>query len=385
MKSYKLLSTFIILLAFIISGSILSVSLWSDKSEKIEINENIIISGEMTLNELKETNNLPDAVIKNVFQLKDKSELSKQVAEYNLNIEDIKVKINKELAIYSEESSKNWVKILIKFVLWIVFLFAVLILTIKRKVSPRLKKILYFLSLTVFGVILSSDPSPMGTVKDAIVLFSSKGVIFPPRMIAFAVFILLVIIANKFICSWGCQIGTLQDLIFRLNRNGDDTKGLIRQFKPSFAFTNTVRILSFIAIIVFAVAWSYDIVEPIDPFKIYKPGVVLPAGWILISAILILSLFIYRPWCHLFCPFGLVGWLFEKLSIYKIKVNYNTCISCGKCSKACPSNVMDAILKQDKVIPDCFSCSTCINVCPTNSISFDKGKREKVPENREYK
>lgn len=385
MKLLKIFFTFIILLAFIISGSILSVSLWSDKAEKIEINENIIISGEMTLNELKESNNLPDAVIKNVFQLKDKNELSKQVVEYNLNIEDIKVKINKELAIYSEESSKNWVKILIKFALWFIFLFTVLILTIKKKVSPRLKKILYFLSLMIFGVILSSDPSPMGTVKDAVVLLGSKGVIFPPRMIAFAVFILLVIIANKFICSWGCQIGTLQDLIFRLNRNGDDTKGLIRQFKPSFAFTNSVRILSFIAIIVFAVAWSYDIVEPIDPFKIYKPGVVLPAGWIFISAILILSLFIYRPWCHLFCPFGLVGWLFEKLSIYKIKVNYNTCISCGKCSKACPSNVMDAILKQDKVIPDCFSCSTCINVCPTNSISFDKGKREKVPENREYK
>lgn len=385
MKICKLLFTFIILHAFIISGSILSVSLWSNKAEKIEINENIIISGEMTLNEFKETNKLPDAVIKNAFQLKDKSELSKQVAVYNLNIEDIKVKINQELAIYSEESSKNWIKILIKFALWIAFLFTVLILTIKKKVSPRLKKILYFLSLTVFGVILSSDPSPMGTVKDAIVLFSSKGVIFPPRMIAFAVFILLVIIANKFICSWGCQIGTLQDLIFRFNRTGDDSQGILKQYKPSFALTNSIRIIFLIAITVFAIAWSYDIVEPIDPFKIYKPEAVILKGWIFISAILILSLFIYRPWCHLFCPFGLAGWMFEKLSVYKIKVNYTTCISCEKCSKACPSNVMDAILKQDKIIPDCFSCSTCVNVCPTNSISYDKGKREKVPENKEFK
>ena len=54
MKLLKILIPFIILLSFIISGSILSVSLWSDKAEKIEINENIIISGEMTLNELKE-------------------------------------------------------------------------------------------------------------------------------------------------------------------------------------------------------------------------------------------------------------------------------------------------------------------------------------------
>lgn len=385
MKIFKLLSAFIILIAFIISGSILSVSLWSDKAEKIEINENIIISGEMTLNEFKEKNNLPDAVIKNVFQLNGKSELSKPISEFSSGTDEIKVKINKELAIYSEESSKNWIKILIKFVLWLIFLFAVLILTIKKKVSPRLKKLLYFLSLTIFGVILSSDPSPMGTVKDAIVLFSSKGVIFPPRMIAFTVFILLVVIANKFICSWGCQIGVPQDLIFRLNRTGDDAQGIVKQYKPSFALTNTVRIIFFITLVIFAAAWSFDIVGSIDPFKIYNPEVVLLAGWIFISAILIMSFFIYRPWCHFFCPFGLVGWMFEKLSFYKIKVNYSTCISCEKCSKACPSNVMDAILKQDKVIPDCFSCSTCVNVCPTNSISFDKGKREKVPEKRELK
>ncbi len=69
----------------------------------------------------------------------------------------------------------------------------------------------------------------MGTIKDAIALFGAKGVIFPPRMIALTVFLLLVVLANKFICAWGCQVGTLQDLIFRLNRNKLDTKGSLRQ------------------------------------------------------------------------------------------------------------------------------------------------------------
>ena len=71
------------------------------------------------------------------------------------------------------------------------------------------------------------------------------------------------------------------------------------------------------------------------------------------------------------------------MSIFKITVNYNTCIACEACAKGCPSNVMNSILKrEDKVIPDCFSCGTCINICPTNSISFKMGKREKPLKNK---
>jgi NAD-dependent dihydropyrimidine dehydrogenase PreA subunit len=91
------------------------------------------------------------------------------------------------------------------------------------------------------------------------------------------------------------------------------------------------------------------------------------------------SLFVYRPWCHFFCPFGLVGWIVEKKSLFKIKVNYDTCTACGTCTKACPSTVMDAILKQDRVTPDCFACATCIESCPTDSIHFAAGKRSKPP------
>jgi ferredoxin len=97
---------------------------------------------------------------------------------------------------------------------------------------------------------------------------------------------------------------------------------------------------------------------------------------------MVLSLFIYRPWCHFFCPFGLIGWLAEKISIFNIKVDYNKCISCEACSKACPSTVMDAILKQDRIIPDCFSCGTCIESCPADAITFACGKRQKPPKEK---
>ncbi|MBU3947481.1 MAG: 4Fe-4S binding protein [Proteobacteria bacterium] len=71
-----------------------------------------------------------------------------------------------------------------------------------------------------------------------------------------------------------------------------------------------------------------------------------------------------------------IGWLVEKASLVRISVNYETCIACQKCATACPSTVMDAILKRNKTtIPDCFACYTCREVCPTDSISFSSRKR----------
>jgi polyferredoxin len=125
-----------------------------------------------------------------------------------------------------------------------------------------------------------------------------------------------------------------------------------------------------------AFAQGTDIIESIDPFRIYKPSSLGIGAGAFIAAILIASLFTYRPWCHFFCPFGLVGWLVEKISLVKISVNYETCIACGKCADACPSTVMGAILRRNKkTIPDCFACYTCRDICPTGSVSFSSRKR----------
>ncbi len=375
---------FIGLIIFVIAASTVSNTLWGGKPEKIEADLDTIYSQEMTVKAFGEKNQLPNDLLKKVFDLSGKEDLNKTLDQFNMDEAKISDEVNKAMALHAEEGSKDWQKILLKFLLWFIFLFIVFKITRSKKVTPAIRKILYLISLILFGVVLGSDPSAMGTIKDAIALYGAKGVIFPPRMIALTTFLILVFIANKFFCSWGCQLGTLQDLIFRFNRNKRDTKGILKQYKPSFWLTNTIRISFFIVFTIVAFVWAIDIVEPIDPFKIYKLSALTYVGWTFIAAVLITSLFVYRPWCSLFCPFGLAGWLIEKVSIFKIKVNYEKCTACGICAKACPNNSMDAILKQDKTIPDCFSCSTCIDVCPEDAIEFAKGKRD-IPEKDKFK
>jgi polyferredoxin len=370
---------FVLIVSIVISASAVSSSLWAGKAELEQENIAVTVSKGMTVAEFGKKYYISRNVLKKVFNLASQDDLKKQVADFGMNEELLSKKVNQVQAIQAEHESRNWFKILLKGLLWIIVLFAVFRLMSKGKVSARNRKWIYMAAVGVFGVILGSDPSPMGTVKDAIVLLGSKGVIFPPRLIAFGIFLLLVILANKFICSWGCQFGTLQDLIFRLNRDRKDSKGLFGQIKIPFIVSNSIRILFFLVLILVAFIWAADIIGAIDPFKIFKPQVIGIVGGLFIGLILVLSLFVYRPWCHFFCPFGLIGWLAEKVSFFKIKVDYDKCISCRACSKACPSTVMDAILKQDRIIPDCFSCGTCIETCPVNAISFERGKRQKPP------
>jgi NAD-dependent dihydropyrimidine dehydrogenase PreA subunit len=366
----------VVLLSFGASG------LWQGKTEKIPDAAPLVFRDGMTIAEFGRANELPNAVIKKAFQLQGKQDAERNLDALNLSRSEITERINRSRTLEAEYESKNWVKIPLKFALWLLFLGTVFVLMRRKKITPGLRKAFYLTAIAVFGILLGSDPSPMGTVKDAIALYGAKGVIFPPRMIALTVFLLLVLLANKFICSWGCQLGTLQDLIFRLNRNNRDTKAILKQYHPPFLWSNTIRIAFFLIFTLVAFAWATDLIETIDPFRIYKPVAISFAGGIFIGFILIASLFVYRPWCHFFCPFGLVGWFLEKVSLFKIIVNYETCIGCRSCEKACPSTVMGAILKRDRAIPDCFACGTCIEVCPTESIRLAAGKRSLPPEGK---
>ncbi|MFH2132489.1 MAG: 4Fe-4S binding protein [bacterium] len=375
----KTIIQFLLLCVVVIGLSYFVTSTWVQKKETIPEKQSLVFEKSMTLAEFGRTNNLSNEMLQKVFELKDKEAQQRQVSDFQLTEDRITKKIEQAQAIEAEHGSKNWQKIVVKFILWFVILGTSFYLLRKGKILPGMRKILYLISLTVFGVILGADPSAMGTVKDAIVLFAGKGVICPPRMIALTLFLLLVFLANKFFCAWGCQLGTLQDLIFRINRNKKDRKGIFRQVKLPFVVTNTIRIAFFILFTIIAFAWTVDIVDLIDPFKIFKPAMIGVSGWVFLIVMLVASLFVYRPWCSMFCPFGLVGWLVEKRSLFKIKVNYDTCIACESCAKVCPSTVMETILKREKTISDCFSCGSCLTECPSGSITFGYGKRQLPP------
>ncbi len=197
----KIVLAFVVIIALVIALLLVSNRMWSDKPEKIEVSGELVFTDGMTVAEFGQKNDLSNPVLKETFGLTVKEDVKKRLDSFGFSREEITKKVTRGAVLDAEHESKNWVKILIKFVLWFAFLIAVFVMIYRGKIVPKTRKILYILALLIFGVIMGSDPSPMGTVKDAISLFASYCVIFPPRMIALFVFLLLVFLANKFICS----------------------------------------------------------------------------------------------------------------------------------------------------------------------------------------
>ena len=366
MKNVLTAAAFIGLVVF---ASALSAQWWGGKPEGKFAAHAVTIQKDMTVAQFGQSNDLPNPMLKKMFDLQSRQDLQKPLSAFGLSSGEIQQRLGKLKALRSEHASKNWQKILVKFGLWFAWLGVIFILLRKNRITAANRLWLLSVPIVVFGVILGADPNPMGTVKDAIVLYANDGVIFPPRLIAFGVFMLLVIVANKLICSWGCQFGTLQDVLFQIFHKKTDSTARTT-LKLPFVVTNSMRIVFLLTFIGVVAATGIDFIEQIDPFKIFKPQMLGWIGGVFVGVLLLASVFIYRPWCHLFCPFGLVGWLGEKISVFRIRINRDTCIDCKACVKACPSRVMESYLEKKSPAPDCFSCGKCMETCPTKAIEF---------------
>jgi polyferredoxin len=63
--------------------------------------------------------------------------------------------------------------------------------------------------------------------------------------------------------------------------------------------------------------------------------------------------------CRLICPYGALVSVAAMASRFKIRQR-ETCIECGKCEKACPTNEA----RRHDLKGECYLCGRCIEACP---------------------
>ncbi|CQR72068.1 Putative electron transport protein YccM [Sporomusa ovata DSM 2662] len=335
-----------------------------------------VLQPDWTIDQIAKENNLDAAVLLKQLAIADTpATRAAKLQAFNISNDQANAAIRKILVLSTEEKSKNWKLILLKFSLWWIVAIMAILLMKRNWVTPRRRTWFLAGAFTIFGILLGSDPSPMGTVKDAIALYGAERIIFPPRLVAFMIFTLLVVVGNKLICGWGCQFGTLQDWLYQVSP-------VKKKIRIPFAVTNSIRIIVFIAFTIVAFAVPFDFIGMIDPFKIFAPSHLTMVSGVIIVALLFLSLFFYRPWCTLACPFGLTGWLAEYFSWYRIRWNHERCIRCNACRLACPTGYTEHLLNKDNIKPDCYSCAACLAVCPTNALQYNRKSANEPTQNR---
>ncbi len=77
------------------------------------------------------------------------------------------------------------------------------------------------------------------------------------------------------------------------------------------------------------------------------------------------------------CPVAWVSGLLNRISIFKIKRNSESCTACGKCDNTCYISTLNteySLYKEDKKLPDrsysCSKCLACVDSCPQKSLTY---------------
>ncbi len=204
------------------------------------------------------------------------------------------------------------------------------------------------------------------------------------------ILLLYSILFGRMICGWFCPFGLIQELLYKIKT-------------PKWKKSRFTRILSYLkyvilVVFVFIIPISYALKDvPFPAFcKFICPAGTIEGGLLLLSNsvnasyfsmlgpiftwkfLLMISLvvgcvFAFRFFCRFVCPLGALYGLFNRFSIFGIRLNQDKCINCNLCIKHCK---MDIHHVGDM---ECISCGECIPVCPTGAISFKGAKVVPAP------
>ncbi len=237
---------------------------------------------------------------------------------------------------------------------------------------------------------------PVGALQNAL---GSRGNKFSFYVVGFLIFIGAVF--GRFVCGWLCPFGLIQDLLHKIP---------FPKKVKTFKFDKLLRKLKYVILLLFVIIFPLFFVDETGLGSPWFCKLICPAGTLeggiplvilnetlrssigflytwkvaILVVLILLSVIIYRPFCKYLCPLGAIYSLFNKVSIFKLRVDEEKCVSCGKCKKACKMNV-DPTKSPNHT--ECIRCGLCVEVCPTEAIVSNFGlsnkKKTKNEENNE--
>ena len=194
-------------------------------------------------------------------------------------------------------------------------------------------------------------------------------------------FMLLIgLLIGRAVCGYLCPFGLIQELIFKLP---------LKKLKlPRGAVRIKYFVLIVFVLLLPTVLTNYaGIGEPAFceyicpagtleaglPMIIAHPEFRAVLGKLFALKILVLlivllgSATVERFYCRVLCPLGAIYGLLNRISFYRLTLDNEKCIGCGRCSKTCPMSV-DPAVENNSV--ECVRCQRCSNDCPTKALNF---------------
>ena len=183
---------------------------------------------------------------------------------------------------------------------------------------------------------------------------------------------------GRTVCGFLCPFGWLQELLNAIP---------VFRKRDHFALDKPLRKLKYFVLVLLVIV--LPVFVKLTPFfcKYVCPagtlsGILLSVhdglvrsqlGWLfawkslILAAVVIASLIVWRPFCKYLCPLGAIYGFFNHVSLHRLRLDASRCIRCGSCAAACRMCVDPAETTESM---ECIRCGKCVNACPTDALTM---------------
>ena len=204
----------------------------------------------------------------------------------------------------------------------------------------------------------------------SLVLRDARGIGGPLVVAAVGILVMLAMsfLFGRFYCGYFCPVGAAQEL--------GSLAPVPKVRVESKLWPGVIRWVFFVLFILAGYLFSIGLLRLFGIRDFFL--LILSTGFFVFLAIVVISLFLYRPFCRFICPFGALVSIPAMGSRFKIQ-RTGACISCGTCERACPTNEA----KKGDLKGECYLCHRCLDVCPVDgALEYRRVKEQEGEEGK---
>lgn len=193
--------------------------------------------------------------------------------------------------------------------------------------------ILMLFSVAYFGFWRKGCVCPIGAIGNVTLGIFDSSYAVPWGVIAF--FFLPLVFAlffGRVFCAGVCPLGALQDLV------------LLRPVTIPSWLETALRFFAWVYLglaVLFAATGSVFMICRDDPFIAFFRLGANPTMWVISVSMLVIAVFVGRPYCRFVCPYGVILRQLGRISKFRVTITPDECIQCRLCEGACPFGAID--------------------------------------------